>query len=92
MSAANPPQPLPVPATAPTADERLQAIEKRLKEPKPEGKDGWDKFEKLSTLMWSVVTLLVSIFVTGRIEELELGGAQVRLANAQPVVPWPKAH
>jgi hypothetical protein len=25
-------------------------------------------------------------------EELELGGAQVRLANAQPVVPWPKAH
>jgi hypothetical protein len=42
--------------------------------------------------MWSVVTLLVSIFVTGRIEELELGGAQVHLANAQPVVPWPKAH
>ncbi len=68
MSTANPPQPLPVTATAPTVDERLQAIEKRLKELKPEGKDGWDKFEKLSTLMWSVVTLLVSIFVTGRIE------------------------
>ncbi|HYK51474.1 MAG TPA: hypothetical protein VEU94_17250 [Terriglobales bacterium] len=68
MSTANPPQPLPVTTTAPTADDRLQAIEKRLKELKPEGKDGWDKFEKLSTLMWSVVTLLVSIFVTGRIE------------------------
>jgi hypothetical protein len=51
MSTANPPQPLPVTATVPTADERLQAIEKRLKELKPEGKDGWDKFEKLSTLL-----------------------------------------
>jgi hypothetical protein len=50
-------------------EERLQAIEKHLTELKPDkGKDGWDKFEKLSTLMWSVVTLLVSIFVTGRIE------------------------
>lgn len=73
MSTPTTPQTPPAAASpVPTSDERLQAIEKRLQDLKPEGKgkdkDGWDKFEKLSTAMWSVVTLLVSIFVTGRIE------------------------
>jgi len=69
MSASSTPEPPPAAAPhAPPVEERLQAIEKRLKELKPEGKDGWDKFEKLSSVIWGVVTLLVSIFVTGRIE------------------------
>lgn len=69
------------PRTTPV-EERLQAIEKRLKELKPEGKDGWDKFEKLSTVIWSVVTLVVSIFVTGRIENA-LKERQLHLENVK---------
>ena len=58
----NPPAP-PVPSVA----DRLAAIEKRLDELKP-GKDRWDKFEKLSVALWAIVTYLVSVLVTGRIE------------------------
>lgn len=51
----------------PVAD-RLDALEKKVDHLKPEGKDVWDKAEKLSSAFWAIVTLLVSVFVTGRIE------------------------
>ncbi len=55
------------PPTPPVAD-RLDALEKRVDHLKPDGKDFWDKAEKLSSAFWAIVTLLVSVFVTGRIE------------------------
>lgn len=54
-------------ATKPVA-ERLDALEKRVDHLTPDGKDFWDKAEKLSSAFWAIVTLLVSVFVTGRIE------------------------
>jgi hypothetical protein len=54
---------------SPLIDDRLAAIEKRLEGLKPsDKKDGWDKFEKFSSVLWPVITLLVSLFITGRIE------------------------
>jgi translation elongation factor EF-1beta len=68
---------------APTDVEvRVQALEKRVAELKPQGKDGWDKFEKLSTVIWGVVTLLVSVFVTDRIESA-LKERQLHLENVK---------
>ena len=43
-------------------------MEERVGKLKPGEKDAWDKFEKLSSVLWPVVTLLVSLFVTARIE------------------------
>ena len=63
-------------------DTRLQSIEKRVGELKPAGKDAWDKFEKLSSVIWGIVTLLVSLFVTGRIENA-LKERQLHLENVK---------
>ena len=69
-------------AILPTVEQRLQSIEKSLEKLKPQGKDGWDKFEKVSSVVWGVVTLLVSIFVTGRIENA-LKERQLHLENVK---------
>jgi hypothetical protein len=67
---------------------RLQSLEKGVAElqPKahqpPKGKDAWDKFEKISSILWPVVALLVSIFVTGRIENV-LKERQLHLENVK---------
>src|SRR5215470_12297371 len=66
-------------ATSPPADcaeVRLQFLESQVKDLKSahadkdesKGKDWLDKFEKLSSILWPVVTLLISLFVTQRIE------------------------
>jgi len=55
-------------ATSASAADRLNALEQKVASLKPSDKDRWDKIEKLSTGAWAVVTLFVSIFVTGRIE------------------------
>ncbi|HEV8239914.1 MAG TPA: hypothetical protein VGS57_11150 [Thermoanaerobaculia bacterium] len=68
-------------STAQPVETRLRALEARLAQ-KPHGKDGWDKFEKVSGLVWSVVTLLVSIFVTSRIEHA-LKERQLHLENVK---------
>jgi len=49
-------------------DERLDSLEKRVAQLKPEGKDWLDKLDKLSSVLWPVATLLISLFVTNRIE------------------------
>lgn len=60
-------QPPTPPTPPPPVGERLTAIEKRLEKLTPE-KDRWDKFEKVSGGVWAVVTFLVSLLVTDRIE------------------------
>jgi len=67
---------------------RLQSLEKGISELQhkahepSKGKDGWDKVEKLSSVLWPVVTLLISIFVTGRIENA-LKERQLHLENVK---------
>ncbi len=61
---------------------RVSALEKQVEKLKPAGKDFWDKFEKVSTISWSVVTLLVSLFVTNRIENA-LKERQLHLENVK---------
>jgi len=49
-------------------DARLETLENEIKNLKPHSKDNWDKFEKLSPIIWSAIALFISIFVTGRLE------------------------
>ena len=63
-------------------EERLRSIEVKIESLKPAGKDTWDKLEKLSSATWAVVTLLISIFVTGRIETA-LKERQLHLENVK---------
>lgn len=63
-------------------EKRLRSIEETIERLKPSGKDTWDKLEKLSSAGWAVVTLLISIFVTGRIENA-LKERQLNLENVK---------
>jgi hypothetical protein len=63
-------------------EKRLRSIEDKIEHLKPSGKDTWDKLEKLSSTGWAVVTLLISIFVTGRIENA-LKERQLHLENVK---------
>lgn len=63
-------------------EKRLRSIEEKMEHLKPGGKDTWDKLEKLSSACWAVVTLLISVFVTGRIETA-LKERQLHLENVK---------
>jgi hypothetical protein len=63
-------------------DDRLGNLEKEVKALKPHSKDAWDKFEKLSPIIWSAIALLISVFVTGRIENA-LKERQLQLENVK---------
>ena len=63
-------------------EQKLKDLDTRLSNAQPKKKDGWDKFQSLSSFLSAIIVLLASLFITNRVEQA-LKERQLQLANVK---------